>query len=349
MISTREEQLARLSDQSIIQSVRRVLLKAKPLNKKHDQSQAFQSLTCAVQHVQKISKNSVLNRSDEIGVIARSLISEIEVALKHSRTKPTPFHMEYQPKVNIQGEVVGAEALLRWNHSVYGYISPLVIVSLCDEAGLTTRLGTWVIRNSFAELKNWREKGYENITLSVNLDPRQVQEDDDLVATLRECIAETGIDPSHMELELTENAALEINDATRSTFQQIKAAGMNVSIDDFGMGHSSLLYLCDLKANIIKIDMALIRDIVRDKQKESIVSAIISLCKKLSVSVIAEGVETKAQADLLNQLGCQYFQGFHYSASLSSEKFLRYVDQNGAHSKRAQPVQRFFPGFAVAK
>lgn len=346
MMNKLEDKLSRLADQPIIRAIRRGLLKTISVsfahlngkNQQRDRAQAFQVLTQEIQYVQTTKRNAVLNRHDDIGMIARGLVSELKYALKRNNKRPMPFHMEYQPKVNIKGEVVGAEALLRWDHPVYGRISPLVIISLCDEADLTTKLGTWVIQHAFTELKGWHEKGYDNITLSINISPRQIQEDDHLVTTLYRCIDKTGIDPSLMELELTENIAIDISDTTRSTFDRINASGMNVSIDDFGMGHSSLLYLCDFHANVIKIDMALIRDIVNDKQKQTIVASIISLCKQLGVSVIAEGVETTEQANLLNQLGCQYFQGFLYSASLSSEKFLAFVNQNGTHGKQVQPA-----------
>lgn len=288
--------------------------------------EAFHTFAKELQDLQPLQVRGVLRRRDSTGEIARELLSELEDALQLDGDQG-PLRLEYQPKVDSTGRVIGAEALLRWRHPIYGSISPLTVVDLCDEGGLTCALGRWVIRNSIAQLKCWKDMGYHGIALSMNINPRQIWEDCDLVETLCDCIRETGVDPRRVELELTENATVDGSDATRRKLEQITAAGVSLSIDDFGMGHSSLLYLCDFPVNSVKIDKALVSGIVGDRTRERIVTAILLLCRQLGVQTVAEGVETQEQAHLLNQLGCQCHQGFYYSASLTSEQFLVFVEQ----------------------
>ncbi|OPA81186.1 hypothetical protein BVG16_02330 [Paenibacillus selenitireducens] len=296
---------------------------------KHQQRQrvaVFKNLVKEIQYIQEATPITILHRQDATGSLARILAVELEYGLKNNKQT---VHLEYQPKVNSKCEVSGAEALLRWNHPVYGDVSPLVIVCICDEAGLTNQLGTWIMKQAFRDLRRWHEQGHSSLSLSVNLSPRQLQEDDHLVQTIQSCIDRAGVDPKYMELELTENAALEPSDSTRRKFEQIKATGINVAIDDFGMGHSSLLYLCDFYVNIVKVDISLVRTIVSDKQRQQIVKSIISLCRQLNVKVVAEGVETKQQVDILQELGCGHYQGFYFSKSLPFKKFLEFVNEHG--------------------
>ncbi|AEG59851.1 PTS sugar transporter subunit IIC/EAL domain-containing protein [Desulforamulus ruminis] len=285
----------------------------------------FKNLGSEIQQIQEQQKKTVLNRHDEIGSLARALVSEIKDGF---RNRTQTLHLEYQPKVNHKGEVMGAEALLRWIHPIYGYVSPLVILRICDEANLTNELGIWVMNQAFGDLKRWQKQGYK-VSLSVNLSPRQLQEDESLVQTVQSHVNRLGIEPRYMELELVENAAIDSSDSTRSKLEKIKGMGINLSIDDFGMGHSSLLYICDFYANIVKIDAALVRAVTSDKQRQQIVKSILSLCSQLNVKAVAEGVETKEQVQLLHELGCEYYQGFYFSRSLSIDSFLEYVKQHG--------------------
>ncbi len=286
----------------------------------------FKNLANKIQYVQEVKQKTAFNRHDEIGYLARSLATELKYGFMNN---DLPLHLEYQPKTNHKGEVMGAEALLRWIHPVYGYVSPLVILSICEEANLTNELGTWVMNEAFSDLLCWHEQGYTSLSLSVNLNPRQLHDDKQLIQTIQSCIERLGIEPRYMELELTENAAIDQSSTTRNNLERIKTMGLNLSIDDFGMGHSSLLYLCDFYANIVKIDSSLVRTIVSDKQRQQIVKSILSLCSKLNVMAVAEGVETKEQMEILHELGCQYFQGFYFSRSLTVDKFIEFVNENG--------------------
>ncbi len=285
----------------------------------------FKSLGDEIQYIQEQQKRHFLNRHDEIGSLARSLAAEIKESLKTG--KPI-LHLEYQPKVNCKGQVMGAEALLRLNHPIYGYVSPLIILCICDEAHLTNELGTWIMNQAFSDLSSWHKQGYK-VSLSVNLNPRQLMGDDTLVQKIKSCVSTTGTEPDYMELELTENAAIDPSDSTRRKLEKIKDMGINLSIDDFGMGHSSLLYLCDFYANIVKLDASLVRTIVNDKQRQQIIKSILSLCHQLNVKAIAEGVETQEQFQMLHELGCEYYQGFYFSRSLTYDNFIEFVKQHG--------------------
>ena len=270
---------------------------------------------------------NILKRKHDKDSLTRSLTREIKNGLKN---QCVPLHLEYQPKVNFRGKIMGAEALLRWKHPLYGYISPLIITRICDEAGLTNELGRWVIKQAFSDLECLRKLKYDKISLSVNLSPKQLQEDEELIQVISSCAEQLHMDPRYMELELMENATIDLGPTTQSKLKKIRDMGINVSIDDFGMGHSSLMYLCELYANVVKIDAALVQNITKVGHYKQIVGAILSLCKQLNVMVVAEGVETKDQLVILQELGCECFQGFYFSRSITFTKFIEYVNVNGS-------------------
>lgn len=290
-----------------------------------------------IQYIQAKQPRRLLNRYDEAGSLARALAAELRDGFK---TMHPPLHLEYQPKVNRKGEVIGAEALLRWKHPLYGSISPLIILSICDEVNLTHKLGMWMMNQALGDLKQWHLRGYDNLSLSVNLSPHQLQEDASLVKTVVSCVNRFRLDPQYMELELTENATIDLSDSTLSKLRQLSELGVNISIDDFGMGHSSLLYLCDLYANVVKLDISLIRTLAGDRIRQQMVQSILSLCDQLNVKVIAEGVETEEQVQLLYEMGCKYYQGFYFSKSLSFFPFLEYVGQHGMAKAKGKAMAR---------
>ncbi len=305
-------------------------VRMKQKHQQHVRISVFKNLGNHIQYVQEQQQKTILNRHDETGSLARALMTEIKDGLRnHTLT----LHLEYQPKINRKSEVIGAEALLRWNHPIFGHVSPLIILSICDEAGLTNELGRWIMNQAFSDLKNWHEQGYNLLSLSVNLNPQQLKKDESLVQTVQSYIDRLGINPVYMELELTENAAIDSSDSTRSKLEKIKDLGVNLSIDDFGMGHSSLIYICDFYANVVKLDISLVHAITKDEQRQQIVKSILSLCSQINVRAIAEGVETKEQLQVLHELGCEYFQGYYFSSSLTSDKFIEYVKQHGMADK----------------
>jgi lactose/cellobiose-specific phosphotransferase system IIC component len=308
------------------------------LQEKHQQCariEVFKGLADEIQYIQERQTKTILNRHDETGSLARALAEEIREGFK---SQAQTLHMEYQPKVNYKGQVVGAEALLRWNHPVFGYVSPIVILNICDEANLTNELGQWIMNRSFSDMKCWHEQGFK-VPLSVNLSPRQLKEDGSLVRSVQDCINQLGIEPQYMELELTENATIDATDAICNKLGQITAMGLNLSIDDFGMGHSSLLYICDFYANVIKLDASLVGLVTSDEQRRQIIKSILTLCEQLHVKAVAEGVETREQVEMLHELGCECYQGFYYSRSLNYHSFLEYISRHGTAEEEKQKVK----------
>lgn len=273
----------------------------------------------------------MLKRNDEMGVIVHSLLTELRKNLKGEKSG---LYMAFQPKTRGDGRVFGAEALLRWRHPVYGGISPLVVLGIAQEADLMVDLGAWIIDESFSKLKIWLDRGY-NISMSVNLSPEQVKFDSHLAERVEEAIKKYGLDSQYMELELTEHAAMDQSVAARERIEQIKALGVSISIDDFGMGSSSLLYLRDFYANVVKLDISLVRSLVSDRYSNEIVRSIISLCRQLNAHVVAEGVETKEQIEILEELGCDLFQGWYFSRALPLQDFILYVGKHGLVEKHA--------------
>ncbi len=297
------------------------------------------NLANEVQYTQERLQKNILNRHDETGSLARVLMNEIKYGLMNNCV---PMHLEYQPKVNYKGEIMGAEALLRWNHPIYGYVSPLIILRICDEANIANELGRWIIKKAFSDLEYWHKRKYNKVSLSVNLSPRQVQEDATLVQYVKSCIELFHIDPGFIELELTENITIDLSYSTQNKLKQIREFGMNISIDDFGMGHSSLLYLCDFYANVVKIDASLVRNITKDGHYVQIVKSILTLCDQLKVKAVAEGVETREQVEILHKLGCQYFQGFYFSRSLTCDKFIEFMNKNGCMEEDAKLLTKMY-------
>jgi len=270
----------------------------------------------------------VLKRNDEVGGVARHLAWELRDVLRRPESAER-LHVEYQPKVRKDGRVQGAEALIRWAHPDFGYISPPVILGLADEAGLHVEFGRWVIRQAVRNLAAWRLKGFTDIRLSINLSPSHINGDPNLGAFICEITAEAGVPLDALEFELTENAVIDESDKLHSTLRGIREAGSDISIDDFGMGHSSLKYIFDFCANVVKLDASLVQGAVENEDVKTVVRAILELCGKLGVHVVAEGVETKQELELISELGAQTFQGWYFSKAIPAEEFERYMKEHG--------------------
>lgn len=290
----------------------------------------FENLTKEMRYIQNSKARKIITRSDEIGSVARFLAMEINDAVNNDRDL---LHLEYQPKVDAEGRVLGAEALLRWNHEMFGYVSPITILSIADEAKLNNDLGRWIIKTAMKAKTTWTNAGYDNISLSVNLSPMQLNTDKGLYEFIVKQIKINGLDPKDLEFELTENATIEQTEEIFHTLQEIRELGSDISIDDFGMGHSSLKYLYDFFANVVKLDASLVQAVPKGEDRQEIVKAILDLCKRLKVRVVAEGVETKEQLDIMNKLGADYYQGWYFSKSLPNDRFLDYLKKKGTVAK----------------
>lgn len=230
------------------------------------------------------------------------------------------FLLHYQPQVDIRRwEIVGVEALIRWPHPERGMVSPMSFIPLAEEIGLIDQIGQWVLRTACAQQVAWSACGLGDITIAVNLSAVQFQQAA-LLDTIRTIVRETGVDPARMELELTESTAMQQAENAVGTFNQLKEMGFSLSIDDFGTGYSSLAYLKRFPIDTIKIDRAFVKDLDTESEQAAIAIAIIAMAHGLKLRVLAEGVETQPQLDILRDQGCDAIQGYYFSQPLPAER-----------------------------
>ncbi|HEX2333193.1 MAG TPA: EAL domain-containing protein [Burkholderiales bacterium] len=233
--------------------------------------------------------------------------------------------LHYQQKVSLTtGRIVGAEALVRWVHPEWGLVRPARFIPLAEESGLIVSIGEWVLREACRQTRAWLDAGLEPGAVSVNLSVRQFRQEG-LVRTVSRLLAETGLDPSQLEMELTESMVMHNVDAAIAVLQGLKQLGVALSLDDFGAGYSSLTYLKSLPIDTLKIDRSFVRDIGAGAEADDgvIAQAIISLGHALHLKVIAEGVETDAQMRFLRRHGCDEVQGFFYGEAVPPEAHAR--------------------------
>lgn len=230
------------------------------------------------------------------------------------------FRLVYQPFVDPNGELVGAEVLIRWSNSELGSISPEIFIPIIEELGMINTLGQWIMYQSLKQLQVWRKKYSSDFYLSVNLAPPQFKQHD-LVAKISGVLRALKLPGEAVRFEITEGSLMEDPSAAIEKMKSIKELGAKLSIDDFGTGYSSLSYLLQFPVDTLKIDKAFIDDIDVKEGKKSIVTAIIDMARAMNVETLAEGVETKQQLDFLLDQGCNKIQGFFYSRPVSAEEF----------------------------
>jgi diguanylate cyclase (GGDEF)-like protein len=236
------------------------------------------------------------------------------------------LHLNFQPQVDMRtGEVRGLEALVRWRDDEHGIMNPAEFVAVAEASGLVAQLGEWVLRAACEQVATWRELQAKLIPISVNVSPLQLQRSD-IVATFRRVIGEMGVDPSLLELEVTETALMKNPEASARRLAEFRRIGMRVAIDDFGMGYSSLGQLRALPVDRIKIDRAFVRGIGAG-DSGAIATAVVTLAHAFGLDVIAEGVETPAQRAFLIELGCFDAQGFLFSKPLDADAATRLLLQ----------------------
>jgi len=214
------------------------------------------------------------------------------------------LEVHFQPLVALASQrIVGAEALVRWRHPAHGMVPPAEFVPLAEAAGLIGELGAWVLRTACARAARWA-----GLCLAVNLSPEQVRQPD-LVDMVTAVLAETGLPPARLELEITEGILLHDTAATLATLGRLRALGIGIALDDFGTGYSSLSYLCRFPFSKLKVDRSFVTNMANDAAA-AVVQAVVTLGRGLGMRVIAEGIETKAQLDLLRAMGCDEGQGY---------------------------------------
>jgi len=231
------------------------------------------------------------------------------------------FFVQYQPQVSsVDFHLVGMEALVRWQHPNLGLLYPTEFIHLAEDSGLIIPLGDWVFRSACLQNKAWQDASLVPMRLAVNFSARQFQQPS-FISRVEEILKETNLDPSWLELEITESSIMKDPDKAIERLLELKMMGIKVAIDDFGTGYSSLNYLKRFPIDTLKIDRSFVSDLCKDPHDTAIVRAIITLGHALDLTVIAEGVETREQLESLKELECDVVQGFLFSKALSSEDF----------------------------
>jgi len=254
------------------------------------------------------------------------------------------FMLYFQPKADLcSGQLVGFEALLRWQHAELGMVSPVKFIPLMEETGLIVATGEWVLQAACNQLRAWRESGVPLLPISVNVSGRQFQERD-MVRSIIGIIRTSGVDPRLLELEITESSLMSNPDEAIEILQELKSFGVRISVDDFGTGYSSLAYLKRFPIDALKIDRSFVQDITRDRDDAAIVIAVVSLAHSLGLTVVAEGVETEEQLSFLITNGCDQMQGFLLAAPLPALACTQLVLEGRRLTKYGHPALRLVAG-----
>ena len=247
------------------------------------------------------------------------------------------FELRYQSQIDLStGEIVGAEAQIRWRHPELGVIPPARFIAIAEESGLIVPIGDWVLATACAQNQVWQNEGLLPIPVAVNLSAVQLREKN-FVSRVAECLARSGLAPGFLDLEITESVIMNDAESTIRMLDQLKELGVLLSVDDFGTGYSSLSYLKRFPIDRLKIDQSFVQDVTTDPNDAAITGAIIAIAKQLKLSVVAEGVETLDQLRFLRGQNCDQIQGFYFSQPLSAEDF-------AIHLKNGLAGQRFEAG-----
>jgi diguanylate cyclase (GGDEF)-like protein len=256
--------------------------------------------------------------TDELTHLARKRV-ECETHLRRAIIN-NEFEVYYQPQVHIaSGRIVGAEALVRWNHPERGLVSPVEFIPIAEDTGLIGEIGEWVLNDTCRQGKIWQDLGYR-LTLAVNLSAHQVRYTD-VVHIVDAALKKSGYDPKRLELELTESALMQREEQTVEMLHSLRAKGIRLAIDDFGTGYSSLSYLKRFPIDILKIDKSFVDDVPYENDDMAIVSAIIAMGQALNFQVLAEGVEHIEQLEFLKEKGCTMYQGYFKSKPVPAKEF----------------------------
>ena len=287
-------------------------------------AEALQSNAAAALHQAKSRGRSLLQFfSQEMMGRSKERLT-LEAALRQS-VEREELRLYYQPQVDlVSGEIVGIEALVRWQHSERGLIPPNAFIPLAEESGYVVTLGDWVLRTACRQIKQWASLGLPLRQVAVNVSAVQLSRGN-LVASVQEALEETGIAPAMLELEITESSVMLDRERSLETLARLKALGVQLSIDDFGTGYSSLAYLQQLEVDKLKIDIAFVRDMTTNANNAAIVKAVIALGHSLGLEIIGEGVETPEQAHHLRTLRCDLMQGYMVSRPIPGEEMTAFM------------------------
>jgi EAL domain-containing protein (putative c-di-GMP-specific phosphodiesterase class I) len=284
-----------------------------------DEQSLMKNADIAMYRAKEDGKNNYKFYSEEINVHSFEKLA-LETSLRRGLER-NEFLLHYQAKLDLKtGAITGVEALLRWNHPDLGMVPPGQFIPLAEETGLIVPIGKWVLETACAQVVAWEREGLPRVHMAVNLSARQFA-DDNLVSDVQAAILKTGIASDLLELELTESMVIQNTERAGRVLADIKRLGVRLAIDDFGVGYSSLSHLKRFPIDTLKVDRSFIRDIPQDAEDKAITEAIIAMGKSLSLTVVAEGVETAEQQDFLRLHACDEMQGFLFSKPVPPEQF----------------------------
>ena len=288
----------------------------------------YRNADAAMYHAKDEGRNNFQFYSAEMNAQSAQRLA-LENALRRALERDE-LRVFYQPQVDLNsGRIVGAEALVRWQHPELGLVSPADFIPLTEETGLIVPIGEWVLRQACAQARAWQNAGLPPIRVAVNFSARQLRQRD-LYDVVTAALQQAGLAPEWLEVELTESLVMHDVNRTIDVLRGLKQMGVTVAVDDFGTGYSSLSYLQRLPIGVIKIDRAFIEHISDNPDDAAIAKAIIALAKSLQLKTVAEGVETGAQADFLRRHGCDVMQGYYFSRPLPADKFIQLLKEDAA-------------------
>ncbi|TBU74131.1 putative bifunctional diguanylate cyclase/phosphodiesterase [Phytopseudomonas daroniae] len=298
-----------------------------------DRQELLRNADAAMYHAKGTGKNDYSFFEASMNANAHNqlqLLHDLRAALANEE-----FVLHYQPKFDaLNGQPIGAEALLRWQHPVRGLLAPDTFIPLAERTGLIIAIGEWVLRQACRQMQQWYAAGHRDWRVAVNLSALQFSHAG-LLGSVAGALAEHALPANCLTLEITETTAMSDADASMLVLQQLADMGVDLSIDDFGTGYSSLLYLKRLPANELKIDRGFVRELEHDSDDAAIISAIVALGRALNLRIVAEGVETARQQDFLTNLGCDSLQGFLLGRPLPADEFMGAIDQARADRANA--------------
>lgn len=301
-----------------------------------------QPLTEALQQAEA-RLNDLINDSTTASIVCPEKLA-LEALLRRALAQGE-FQVYYQPQVDIaSGQIIGAEALVRWQNPDRGIISPAEFIPLAEETGLIIPIGEWVLLSACAQAASWLAAGFSPFKISVNLSARQLS-DPELKTRVVQILETTGLEPANLELEMTESALVEKASVAGATLNELKALGIGIAIDDFGTGYATLGYLKQFAFDSLKIDRIFVRNANEDPQNAAITTAVILLGHSLNMTVVAEGVETEAELDFLRQNQCDIMQGYLFSRPVPAPIFesLLVADKRLVGSSLATVSTRVIP------
>ncbi|MGA1984616.1 MAG: EAL domain-containing protein [Acidobacteriaceae bacterium] len=286
--------------------------------------QLLKQADLAMYRAKSQGRNAVCFFDTTMEALVRSratLLADLKRAMQNGE-----FELHYQPQLDGAGRVTGAEALLRWRHPLRGLVAPSEFIPVAEAAGLINGLGEWALQTACEQLRLWaRRPELKGLSIAVNVSVRQFQ-DSGFVALVRQLLFASGVNPRRLKLEITESFMVERANEAVSKMVALKALGIGLSMDDFGTGYSSLSQLKRLPLDQLKIDHSFVQDLLNGEKDASILNAIVALAQSLKLSLIVEGVETEEQLEFLQEQGCNGYQGFLFSAALTSQRFEMYVE-----------------------